>query len=56
MAELTGPRRLAMALKSQIAEGETQRATAPKADRKVINRKLHTHRELPRWCKTPAGD
>lgn len=55
MAELSGPRRIAMKLEGQIAELEAQRATVAKADRKVINRKLHMHRELLRWCKTRAG-
>ena len=55
MPETSGPRRLAVALETQIAELETQRASAPKADRKAINRKLHTHRYLLRWCKSRAG-
>ena len=55
MTELTGPRRLAMALETQIAELETQRATVPKADRKAINQKLHMQRYMLRRCKSRAG-
>lgn len=54
MTELSGPRRLALALEEGIAALETQRAIVPKADRKAINQKLHLQRYMLRWCKSRA--
>lgn len=55
MAELSGPRRLALDLVASIERLEAERALLPKAERKAINQKLHMQRYMLRWCKTRRG-
>lgn len=50
-----GPNGMAQACEDTIAELEAQRLTVARSERRAINQRLHTIRELLAWSKTRAG-
>ncbi|MEO7384911.1 MAG: hypothetical protein ABIU18_08260 [Novosphingobium sp.] len=50
-----GPNGMAQACENIIAELEAKRLTVPRSERRLLNERLHSLRELLAWCKTRAG-